>query len=1197
MPQRFFSVSACCVSMAAAFSLIAVLVPRLDALVISEFQAENDRFLLDADGDAPDWVEVFNDGETALTLDGWSLSDDPALPGKWAFPDVVIGAGRFVVVFASGKNRALAGGELHANFKLENNGEFIGLADPSGDFVSYWSRYPRQIANVSYGWGMDVEAAAHLGAGAQARHLVPAGDGLGSAWTQPDFDDASWTSSAGAIGYDAGAEPSFADLIESDVGAAMKDLNATIYVRLAFDLAEADLARLHSLRVRYDGGFVAYLNGQEAARRNAPLALRYNSRAVQGRDASLARVFETIPLPEARRHLRAGRNVLAVQALNDRPGSDSFLFGVELDGLSVRALAQDQALYFAAPTPAWVNAPGYAGVAEKPSASHASGAYTELRGVALSSPSPAAIIRFTTDGSEPLEGSPVFAAPLAFDRRTVLKARSYQDGLLPSPAVRWDYHLAGGGVAEFSSNLPVFLISTAGRPVSTSWTDVLVLLLDPGAGGRTELVGGAVEYAGNAAIKVRGSSTANSPKPSVNIEFRNERGLDKEVEVLGFPAESDFILYSSYSFDLAMMRNPLIYELSNQIGRWAARTRYCEVYLNNLADGGPVQASHYLGVYTFMEKIKRDPSRVDVEKLGPGDNAEPEVGGGYVLKIDRLDPGDVGFSAAGQRIGFVEPKEAEASPEQKAWIANHINQMGAALGAADFADPVNGYARFIDAPSWIDHHILNVLAKNVDALRLSAYFFKRRGGSIEFGPIWDFDRSMQSTDGRDDAPDTWNGTGDGTSFFTYPWWGRLFQDAAFDRAYRSRWLELRDGAFSTENIFAVIEGYRSALEEPAARNFERWSSSLVRGGWDSEVEILKGWLKARVEWIDGQFISAPELSRAPGFFEAPFELRMQAERGEIYYTINGPDPVLGPAAPEVRIYDGTPVLITGTSRVRARARISALGWSTLVEAVFHDDALPLAVTEIMFNPKVEGESAFTATNYEWIELQNVGDRPIDLRGVRLEPLARFRFSGSAVESLGPGEFVVVVRRRDAFARLYGEDGIRIAGEFAGLLSNTSQDIAIFGELGQEYLRFRYANWYPETDGGGRSLVLREPRAGSTPLSDRESWRPSFEAGGSPGREDLSPGGRRLPGDLDGSGRLDLADPVGLLQHLFLGGKELPCAGPEGKLALLDANGDLSADLSDALALLGYLFLGGAEHILGADCVPIAGCSDACPGQP
>jgi len=328
-----------------------------------------------------------------------------------------------------------------------------------------------------------------------------------------------------------------------------------------------------------------------------------------------------------------------------------------------------------------------------------------------------------------------------------------------------------------------------------------------------------------AGVKVRGSSTAGREKASFSVEAWDAQQNDIDIAPLGLPADSDWILYAPFDNDRAMLRNAFIYAMSNQMGRYAVRTRFVELYHNT--DGGDLSAEDYRGVYVLMEKIKRGPNRVDIEPLRPEDQQEPEISGGWILKIDRADPGDIGFTAAGQQIRYVDPKEDEVTPVQAAWIKNEFDAMAAALGNTD---PDTGYAKWIDVDSWIDHHLLNVLAKNVDGLRLSTFFFQNRGGKIEMGPIWDFDRSMGSEDSRDDDPETWDGTSDATHFFDYPWWHELFQDAGFRQKWIDRWFELRRDVFTDANFAHVIDSMADQLAESQVRNLARWPSARPNGG-------------------------------------------------------------------------------------------------------------------------------------------------------------------------------------------------------------------------------------------------------------------------------------------------------------------------------------------------------------------------------
>lgn len=171
------------------------------AVRISEFLAENDGLLRDEDGETPDWIELQNDGVTAVNLDGWFLTDDAGDLQKWDFPAVTIGAGNYLVVFASGKNRTNA--PLHTNFQLDNTGEYLALVQPDGVTVAhaFAPTYPQQRANISYGFEPTGSALKLVVPEAAARVLVPTDGSLGNSWTLPAFNDGSWLSATTAVGF------------------------------------------------------------------------------------------------------------------------------------------------------------------------------------------------------------------------------------------------------------------------------------------------------------------------------------------------------------------------------------------------------------------------------------------------------------------------------------------------------------------------------------------------------------------------------------------------------------------------------------------------------------------------------------------------------------------------------------------------------------------------------------------------------------------------------------------------------------------------------------------------------------------------------------------------------------------------------------------------------------------------------------
>ena len=124
-------------------------------LVITEFMASNGFSLDDEDGDSSDWIEILNPTGSAIDLSGMALTDDASQPQKWTFPaGVTLPAGEFLVVFASSKNRAVAGAELHTSFGLSSSGEYLALIDSDGSSIltEFAPTYPAQNSDVSFGF-------------------------------------------------------------------------------------------------------------------------------------------------------------------------------------------------------------------------------------------------------------------------------------------------------------------------------------------------------------------------------------------------------------------------------------------------------------------------------------------------------------------------------------------------------------------------------------------------------------------------------------------------------------------------------------------------------------------------------------------------------------------------------------------------------------------------------------------------------------------------------------------------------------------------------------------------------------------------------------------------------------------------------------------------------------------------------------
>ncbi len=211
--------------------LLCVCLPSLLAAAprISEFLADNTAELEDQDGAFSDWIEVHNPGPEAVNLEGYGLTDDPALPLKWKFPTVPLAAGERVLVFASGKNRAVAGSELHANFQLSKDGEYLALTAPGGENLQNFAPYPPQNENQTYGVPERLITVSHLSDPGSV--LVPgSAEALPSDWYQPTFTPSGWGTLAAppGAGFDTGIAIAV-PLNISSLGAAVQSTTLTPY--------------------------------------------------------------------------------------------------------------------------------------------------------------------------------------------------------------------------------------------------------------------------------------------------------------------------------------------------------------------------------------------------------------------------------------------------------------------------------------------------------------------------------------------------------------------------------------------------------------------------------------------------------------------------------------------------------------------------------------------------------------------------------------------------------------------------------------------------------------------------------------------------------------------------------------------------------------------------------------------------------
>jgi hypothetical protein len=436
-----------------------------------------------------------------------------------------------------------------------------------------------------------------------------------------------------------------------------------------------------------------------------------------------------------------------------------------------------------------------------------------------------------------------------------------------------------GSLIEFtSSNLPIVIINTNGQiiPNDNKITADMGIIYN-GEGLRNNLNDPCNNYSGKIGIEVRGSSSQQFPKKQYAVETRDLSGNDLAVSLMGFPEESDWILFAPYN-DKSLMRDVLAYKIAASMGRYASRSKFCEVVLNG----------EYVGVYVLLEKVKRDANRVNIKKLEPSDISGDALTGGYIIKIDKTDGenNDGWYSPylpipQSQYLVFYQyhyPKPDEIVQQQKDYIQNKIFQYESMMSlSSNISDSATGYPKFLDTDSFVDFVIINEVAKNVDGYRLSTYLHKdkdSRNPKIFAGPVWDFNLGF----GNADYYDGWLTTGwqlqfltdyqnmpSGEPFLTPTWWRKLFDDTDFKNKVYARWQTVKSNLINTQKIYGYIDSLTTLLDESKTRNFEKWP---VLGVWvwpnyyvgqtyQQEISYLKNWIAFRLNWMDNNMIGEP----------------------------------------------------------------------------------------------------------------------------------------------------------------------------------------------------------------------------------------------------------------------------------------------------------------------------------------------------
>ncbi len=959
-----------------------------------------------------------------------------------------------------------------------------------------------------------------------------------------------------------GSQVSFATNITTDVRSAMYGVNSSAYVRIPFNISDPSAIYQLTLRMKYDDGFVAWLNGQEIASRNAPEPPNWNSTATGRHLDSQAVQFEDFDVTPSRFLLVAGSNVLAIQGLNISATNTDFLLQCELLAGTMGATSL-QPGYFTTPTPGAANdfasgllGPILSAVGHTPSVpaygtslvvtTRVAQAFGAVSNVVLNYR-----VMFGSENRLPMNDSGTNGDLVAGDG---IWAANIPGGVATNgQMIR--YYISATDVNANSSRWPLFADSASsepylgtiiGDPSIQSLLPVLHLFVEnPAAADTFSGTRASIFYLGelydNVVINLHGGVTTGFPKKSYHFGFCRDHHLLYQANK---PRVSDIYVLTNYG-DKSKTHNTLAYDFITTAGS--------------------------MGHFAFPVRLHRNGlfySTYDLVEFGNED---------WLTRIGR-DPNGALYKMDNDLSSAYGNTKRTRTFEDNSDLQALVNNLDESLSLSNRA--VYAYDN-LDLPQCVSYFVAMALVSSQDHGHKNYYVYRDSLGSREWGIIpWDVDLSwgrnwidaygyLTDTLYQDNVLSFYNSAQQGKPanrlydlIFSYPDFRRMYLRRL--RTVMDTLLKPPGTSADQLPVEARIKGLMDLVAptnispNDAALDYTKWGYWGANTQMRQEAQrILDIHLPGRRQFLfnsanatlQGERVPAAqpanasvliaELDSNPSSGNQAEEYVRLANTNSFAVDVSGWN--LGGAVsftfkPGTVIPAGKSLYVSpDVTAFRARTSGPHGGQGLFVQGNFQghlnawgetlllsDDAgrivatnsyagnpsaaqRYLRITEIMFNPPPLAGNTNDAQEFEYVELKNVSSNvTLNLTGVRFTNGIYFSFTGSAVTSLGPGQSVLVVRDAAAFAARYG-NGFNIAGQYTGHLANNGETIRLDDAAGEKILEFAYDNkWYPATDGLGFSLVIVDENAPWYSWELKESWRPSARLNGSPGTSDPQP---------------------------------------------------------------------------------------------
>jgi hypothetical protein len=990
--------------------------------------------------------------------------------------------------------------------------------------------------------------------------------------------------------YDAGLSPtdvSVRPFVNTDVGSIMSNINASAYIRIPFTVPNPTNVSLLTLRVRYDDGFVAFVNGTQLLRVNAPGTISYDSAATSTHSPLSVEEFRL-----GADNLITGANVLAIQGLNRAANDTDFVIAAGLETTTIAGQSPNP-VFFSRPSPGAANSGGQAlpgpAIVEN---THTPNVPTETQDLLVTAhvlptfqPLSSVVLRYRVmfgpeielpmfdDGAhgDGAANDTIFGATIPNSAYTngqmvrwVIRATDTQGAMS-----RWPLFTDPNGSAEYlgtmvndpsaASKLPIVYLFAPATILQPGPDASPQIGADSHAGARVSLFYDGELY-DNIHMELRGNSTSGFRKKSHRVNFNREHlfrhwGPGPRIRETSFVADYP---------DPTYMRQGLAFWLADELGAPAPFYEPCRLQLNgrfyqlaNHSDihdveildrlgydrrgalynaAGTVQASQF-STGGFEKKTRNWESNADYAALANAIVETVPVAQRRVNLFEMLDlPEVINYLVVarwshenddvwanmslyhdneGDNLWRIIPFDMNLS-----WGAIFYEGGGACTPYVEGVQATNDqhkahplYGSGVALPCGSGNY--NRMYDAIFQVPQTREMFLRRmrtmldtyilppgtpaGASPAEQRILMLRDLIAEEANRDRAWWQWPGKGGQSNFDP----GITFTNGVnamltnFVMARRNHFY-LKHTVANTALPIGITKESNAGIpldqSGDAVVTIHSFEVNPSSGNQEQEFIVLTNAMPFAVDISDWELSGGVRFKFKPGtvmtsnsmLFVSPnvvaFRGRTAGPRGgQGHFVIGGLEGQLSTRGETVLLHDQ---------------------WGRLV----HTNGYPgnpsaaqrdLRITEIMYAPALPAGSIYTAADYEYIELKNIGTSTLNLSGVRFVNGVTFNFTGSAVTSLAAGETVLVVRNINAFNSLYSP-GRTIAGQYIGNLNNGGERIQLVDSSGEEILDFEYENdWYPITDGHGFSLVTADENGDPDLWDDKEGWRPSGQLNGTP----------------------------------------------------------------------------------------------------